>query len=118
MTKRRPQSGLGRNHRNARMARPPLGRLCNIRAVSPESARGQELSELPWERPKAAAVPRAPHLVLVWSLDEPRRVGEATPISGPVTIGRGEPLSDDPSPRVTPRRMPPGASVDTGPFRE
>lgn len=57
---------------------------------------------------------RVPHLVFAWSLDEPSRVGEAIAIVGTVSIGRGEPLSDDPAPRAMPRRMRPGTHVETG----
>jgi transcriptional regulator of acetoin/glycerol metabolism len=65
-------------------------------------------------RPRAAN--RVPHLVLVWSLDEPERLGEALPILGPVCIGRGGPQGDDPFPRATPQRMRPSRTVARPPI--
>src|SRR5262245_60633094 len=66
---------------------------------------------LPWERTRAAKErPPIFHLVLAWSLDEPDRLGEAIPVVGPVCIGRGGALSDDPAPRALPVRMRPGST--------
>src|SRR5688572_10264032 len=80
--------------------------------MSPESTSPD--SELPWDKPKAREVERFPHLVLAWSLDEPERVGEAIPVTRPACLGRGEALSDDPAPRVTPKRMRPSETRDSG----
>lgn len=52
----------------------------------------------------------------MWSLDEPQRLGEAFPVHGPVSIGRGGPLDDDPAPRVSPHRMRPGRTVARPPI--
>jgi two-component system nitrogen regulation response regulator GlnG/two-component system response regulator HydG len=49
------------------------------------------------------------HLVLAWSLDEPERIGEIFPIEGPVSLGRGTPLADDPAPRGSFFRSRPGS---------
>jgi two-component system nitrogen regulation response regulator GlnG/two-component system response regulator HydG len=66
---------------------------------------------LPWLQAPARPARRVPHLILLWSLDEPERVGEALPVKDPVSIGRGAQLDDDPAPRVSPRRMRPGSTV-------
>ena len=55
--------------------------------------------ELPWEAQARKAARPCPHLVLAWSVDEPARIGESLAIEGPVCLGRGGPLSDDPAPR-------------------
>ncbi len=70
-------------------------------------------ADLPWQKPRARPVRRAPHLVLAWSLDEPERIGEVVSIARPVSIGRGGPLPDDPAPRGTLARIRPGA-LDEG----
>ena len=49
--------------------------------------------------------------MLAWSLDEPERLGEVLPITGPTSIGRGGPLDDDPAPRTTLHRMRPGSTL-------
>jgi two-component system nitrogen regulation response regulator GlnG/two-component system response regulator HydG len=67
--------------------------------------------ELPWERGRTRGTRRALHLVLAWSLDEPQRVGELVPVTGLVTLGRGEPLADDPAPRTTLHQIRPGRTV-------
>src|SRR5688572_18416239 len=72
---------------------------------------------LPWERTRTTKErPPIFHLVLAWSLDEPERLGEAIPVAGPVCVGRGAALSDDPSPRAVPVRMRPGATDLCGPI--
>ena len=77
--------------------------------MSSESASTDHL--LPWERTRTTKErPPLFHLVLAWSLDEPERLGEAIPVAGPVCVGRGAPLSDDPSPRAVPVRMRPGST--------
>ena len=80
----------------------------------PESAAPEQT--LPWERPSRRAAPSIPHLVLVWSLDEPERIGEAIPVGGPSSVGRGEPLVEDPAPRVMPRRMRPASTEARAPI--
>jgi two-component system nitrogen regulation response regulator GlnG/two-component system response regulator HydG len=80
--------------------------------MSPESTSPE--SELPWDRPKPRDLERFPHLVFAWSLDEPERVGEVIPVTCPVCVGRGEALTDDPAPRVTPKRMRPAETRDAG----
>src|SRR5687767_7138841 len=67
--------------------------------------------ELPWEKARARGPRRAPHLALAWSLDEPQRVGELVPVTGPISVGRGEPLADDPAPRTTLHQIRPGRTV-------
>lgn len=61
---------------------------------------------------------RGPTLVLVWSLEEPQRVGERIVFAprARVLIGRGERQSDDPAPRAVPVRMRPGRNERQGPF--
>lgn len=71
---------------------------------------------LPWERKRKPAARRVPHLVLAWSLDEHHRLGEALPIVGATSVGRGGPLDDDPAPRSTLQRMRPGSTVVGLPF--
>jgi two-component system nitrogen regulation response regulator GlnG/two-component system response regulator HydG len=73
-------------------------------------------ADLPWQKPRARALRRAPHLVLAWSLDEPDRVGEVVPIAKPVSVGRGGPLPDDPAPRATLARVRPGAADEGDPI--
>ncbi len=80
----------------------------------PESAAPER--ELPWERPGRRAAPLIPHLVLVWSLDEPDRIGEAIPIGRRSSVGRGEPLAEDPAPRVMPQRMRPAVTESRAPI--
>jgi DNA-binding NtrC family response regulator len=72
--------------------------------------------ELPWDRAVARAPTRHLHLVLAWSLDEPERLGESIAVTGPLCVGRGEPLADDPAPRALPQRMRPGATQPTQPI--
>jgi two-component system nitrogen regulation response regulator GlnG/two-component system response regulator HydG len=79
-------------------------------AVEVETSTVPEM-ELPWARRRLHGTRRAPHLVLAWSLDEPRRIGEIVPISHPISIGRGGPLIDDPAPRTTLHRVRPGSTV-------
>lgn len=70
--------------------------------------------ELPWMKSRGTPSSVLPHLVLWWSVDEPQRVGEALPIVGPTTLGRGFALSDDPAPRSQPEAMRPSRSTPTG----
>jgi DNA-binding NtrC family response regulator len=64
---------------------------------------------------------RALGLVLLWSRDEPARVGEVTlvpemAIGALATLGRGQPPEGDSLPRTGWVRQQPGRSVPTGPF--
>ena len=43
--------------------------------------------DLPWRSRAGADREPIPHLVIVWSLDEPDRIGEAIPIPGPCIVG-------------------------------
>jgi two-component system nitrogen regulation response regulator GlnG/two-component system response regulator HydG len=54
--------------------------------------------------------------VLAWSLDEPERVGEVVAIARSVTIGRGGPSPEDPSPRAALVRVRPGTSIERDPI--
>ncbi|MEZ4320752.1 MAG: sigma 54-interacting transcriptional regulator [Myxococcota bacterium] len=65
-----------------------------------------------------AAASRGPALALVWSLEEPHRVGERIVLAdrSPVVIGRGERQADDPAPRAAPVRMRPGRNETQGAF--
>src|ERR1041385_1618265 len=67
---------------------------------------------LPWQG-RDGASPDALHFVVVWSLDEPERVGETTPVTAPCLIGRGPPDGDE-APRAAFARVRPG-SVETRP---
>lgn len=71
---------------------------------------------LPWERARRGPVPRVPHLVLAWSLDEPQRLGEVLSVSRPMAIGRGGPLADDPVPRGVLHQMRPGRTIEGAPI--
>ena len=74
------------------------------------------LGVLPWERGRATATRRAPHLVLAWSLDEPERLGEVIPVELSVLVGRGASAPDDIHPRQTLHRMRPGSLVAGAPI--
>jgi DNA-binding NtrC family response regulator len=73
--------------------------------TSPEELHAQEL---PWERARSRAAQRCLHLVLAWSLYEPERLGESVAVHAPMTLGRGEPLADDPMQRTVFERVRPG----------
>lgn len=72
-------------------------------ATSPDLA-------LPWTRARQGSDRSVVCLALVWSLDEPDRVGEVIPVASSCCVGRGEALADDPAPRVHPIRVRPGTS--------
>jgi DNA-binding NtrC family response regulator len=65
---------------------------------------------LPWGHARGGSERLVPCLSLVWSLDEPDRVGEVIPVGSFCCMGRGEALADDPAPRVHPLRVRPGAT--------
>ncbi|MFO0665382.1 MAG: sigma 54-interacting transcriptional regulator [Polyangiaceae bacterium] len=71
--------------------------------------------DLPWERRSKRQAVALWHLALAWSLDEPERVGEVFPVAGPISLGRGTPLADDPAPRGTFFRVRPGMSAPCPP---
>jgi MoxR-like ATPase len=73
-------------------------------------------ADLPWNKRRSRAGRRVPHLILVWSLDEPGRVGEALAIAGATSVGRGGPTADDPAPRASLCRMRPGSTVEGPPI--
>lgn len=69
--------------------------------------------------PSEAAL--APALILLWSLDEPGRVGEVVlvppeQLRTPVTLGRAAASPDDPVPRLGLARQRPGRTELTGPL--
>ena len=68
-------------------------------------------SPLPWGKRESRTAQPILHLVLAWSVDEPDRLGELFPIEGPVALGRGTPLADDPAPRGSLHRGRPGTAV-------
>lgn len=67
----------------------------------------------PWEAPRTVA-PSPLHLVIVWSLDEPGRIGESAAITGPVVLGRGQPEHSHEPVRFV--RWRPHASTPTPPL--
>ena len=66
--------------------------------------------ELPWRRRPSSAPAAALHLVIVWSLEEPERVGEAAALEEGALLGRGEPDDDERTARL---RFRPTRSVET-----
>lgn len=78
-------------------------------ATSPDLA-------LPWSRARSGSDRTATCLVLMWSLDEPERVGEVLAIDSVCCVGRGEALADDPAPRIHPLRVRPGTSQPCPPI--
>ncbi len=72
--------------------------------------------EKTWERVGDSKTQIVPQLVLVWSMDEPTRLGESLSLNGPCFIGRGLELHDDPAPRAFPERVRPGSRLHTGPI--
>jgi DNA-binding NtrC family response regulator len=51
--------------------------------------------ELPWRRRSSAPPAEQLHLVIVWSLEEPERVGQSALLSEGAWLGRGEPEADE-----------------------
>ena len=65
---------------------------------------------LPGQGESQAAPAQRLHLVLVWSKDEPHRLGEVAAIAGPCVLGRGGAAASDPSPRLAFFRQRPGGA--------
>ncbi|HNN93093.1 MAG TPA: protein kinase [Pseudomonadota bacterium] len=63
---------------------------------------------LPGHGESQAAPAERLHVVIVWSKDEPHRLGEVAAIAGPCVLGRGGAAPSDPSPRLTFFRHRPG----------
>ena len=63
--------------------------------------------DLPWARPRASAERTALHLVIVWALEEPARVGECSAVTGRALVGRGGSQPDDPVHRAVFERLRP-----------
>jgi transcriptional regulator with PAS, ATPase and Fis domain len=57
-------------------------------------------SSLPWRKGSGTQVGEGLHLVVVWSLEEPERIGEVAAISGTSILGRGAARAEDPIPRL------------------
>ena len=72
--------------------------------------------EKTWETAGDAKSQIVAQLVLVWSMDEPTRLGESLSLNGPCFIGRGLELDDDPAPRTFPERVRPNTRLRTGPI--
>ena len=70
---------------------------------------------LPWGGRVARPAKPVLHLALVWSLDEPQRIGEVFPVEETVCLGRGAALADDPAPRGAFYRSRPGQAVPCAP---
>ena len=51
--------------------------------------------ELPWRRRSSTPPAERLHLVIVWSLEEPERVGQSARLSEGAWLGRGEPEADE-----------------------
>ena len=68
---------------------------------------------------RGAATPK-PALVIVWSAEADRRVGEVAVVrgGGPLLLGRGGDRPDDPAPRLTWSRQRPGRTIDTEPLQD
>lgn len=66
--------------------------------------------ELPWRRRSSSAPTLTLHLAIVWSLEEPERVGQVAALADAAWLGRGEPVLDEPGPRLCFRPARPGAS--------
>lgn len=86
------------------MNRPP--------AVPSREAHDETTEATPGERrgrPRDARSALVPTLVVVWSADEPKRIGEVLPVRGEVVVGRGEQAS-------TLIRQRPGSEEARGPL--
>jgi two-component system nitrogen regulation response regulator GlnG/two-component system response regulator HydG len=73
--------------------------------------------DLPWEGGRFLDAPET-RLVIVWSLEEPERIGESTAVHGERLLGRGDPQADDPAPRLKfararPGHLAPGAALQS-----
>jgi transcriptional regulator of acetoin/glycerol metabolism len=70
-------------------------------------------ADLPWVK-RTKADRELPALVILWSLEEPIRIGECAILHGPSVLGRGEALEEDPHPRLSFGRHRPG-KIEAGP---
>jgi DNA-binding NtrC family response regulator len=70
---------------------------------------------LPWDRRSTRPQEPCLHLVLVWSLHEPERLGESAKVRVTTSLGRGAPLPGDPA-RFGFERARPGAAQATPPI--
>jgi DNA-binding NtrC family response regulator len=69
-------------------------------------------------RPNARQLAKVPGLVILWSVDEPHRMGEVAIVpTGPCTLGRHEPAPGDAVTRLVFCRQRPGRSDVTGPLQ-
>lgn len=56
--------------------------------------------ELPWRRRSSSAPSSQLHVVIVWSLEEPERVGHTAPLSEGAWLGRGAPETNETGARL------------------
>jgi two-component system nitrogen regulation response regulator GlnG/two-component system response regulator HydG len=66
---------------------------------------------LPWVGVGARAAQPETRLVILWSLDEPDRVGESAVVTGKRVLGRGDTAAGDPAPRLRFGRTRPQGTV-------
>jgi two-component system nitrogen regulation response regulator GlnG/two-component system response regulator HydG len=64
-------------------------------------------ARLPWDQAGRVQAPQT-SLVVLWSLEEPDRIGESAVVQGERILGRGEAQADDPAPRLRFGRARPG----------
>jgi hypothetical protein len=77
------------------------------------------LTEVPSVEPAGTTAEDTLGLVVLWSRDEPWRVGEVFLLpqgSGPLLLGRGGFRADDPHPRLVPHRLRRGSAAATQPL--
>lgn len=68
---------------------------------------------LPWRRSSASARPEALWLAIVWSLEEPERIGQLATVGEGALLGRGEPLaSEAPGARLAFAPLRPGSKAE------
>ncbi len=65
---------------------------------------------LPWEEGRGVPGPQT-SLAILWSLEEPDRIGETAVVQGERILGRGDPQADDPAPRLRFGRARPGGHL-------
>src|SRR5687768_14722677 len=73
-------------------------------------------ADLPWRTRGGGSGPPIPHLVIMWSLEEPERIGEAIPVTERCVLGRGGKRDNDPAPRAQLFRQRPGVSLPMHPL--
>ena len=71
--------------------------------------------DVPWEKRQRFEQDRLA-LVIVWSLEEPARVGDVALVTGESILGRGPANADDPARRLTFLRQRPGSNETQGPL--